>query len=126
MLINNSEVKEQIEVNPETNEVVSINYDYFACTCDDKDEKYFKNITEEMFPEFHKEESLKRRNTLMIRELAKYGWFFEDCGADMWMGASFIKPATDTSPQYTAYIQCDLLVYALTTALIIAKELDNK
>lgn len=121
MLINNEEVTPKKVLHPDTKEIVSIEYDYFACTCSDKDEEYFKKITQDMFPEFHKEESIKRRTTLMLRELAKYGWLLNGCGADMWMGASFTKPATETTPAINAYIQCDLFVYSLTSALMIAK-----
>lgn len=126
MIIQNVPVKKDIVFEKDSDNIEYIDYDYFACTCEDEDEEFFNRLIDIFLPQVNKPETLNRRATLMLKELAKLGWKFEGAGTDMWMGASFSKDATDKHPKLRAYIQCDSMVYAFITAYIIARNLEKE
>jgi len=90
--INDIEVKETIEKikvdildyfrKPEDGDdtfkmVDATNYEYFACTCDDKDDTYFKEL---MLKEFPKKDDFISTN--LIYSLLGEGWYLSTCSAD--------------------------------------------
>lgn len=126
MMINNSIVKKIVQKEKDSDEIKFIRYEYFACTCKEPDVNFHNSLIEIFYPEANKEENRNRRTTYFAKELRKLGWKYRGCGADMWMGASFTKDATESSPNLAMYIQCDALEYGISTALIIAKNIEKE
>lgn len=96
--------------------VDAINYTYFACTCKDIDENYFKDL---MLKEFPEQDGLV--STSLIYSLLGEGWYVSGCSADQWMGVTISNETNSDS----MYIQCDFFEYGLLAAYLIAKELSG-
>ncbi len=119
MIINNSIVKKKVNSD-------SINYEYFSCTCDDKDEEFYKKIIQIFYPDANSNLNINRRATYFVKCLHKLGWKFNGCGADMWMGASFSKHSDRKYPKQSMFIQCDELEFGMVAALLIAERIGKE
>lgn len=100
------------------NVVNVIHYEYFACTCDEKEEKAYFDLVSNNYPYVMKEENKSRMVTFLLKELYDLDWVFKGCGVDQWMGALFEHKTKNE----VMYIQCDELIYAVIAAIEISKK----
>lgn len=121
MIINNDIVK----VTKKTEKAVNYEtYDYFACTCKEKDAIFYEKIIDIFYPDANCGFYANKRSSYFIKELGKLGWSMESIAADMWMGA-FFKKETENKVQLLD-IKFDLFEFGLVAALIMAKNLEKE
>ena len=109
MIINNKEVCYNTETNT---------YKYFACTCSEVDEDYWKNELDLYKTELDNTDHIV---TSMLYDLSfNLDTTITGIGVDMWMGFSASSGSTDY------YIECDRFEYGLLSLIKIITQLEEQ
>jgi hypothetical protein len=116
--INEKEV--EVEINKENNSKI---YKFFACSCKEKDEDYYRDLLRKEFP-FKKEEKRKKDRMLtthLIHMLAGEDWEVYSIYPDQWI--MMVLKHIETKDEM--HIQCDYVEFGLLTAFKIAEDLNK-
>ena len=109
MIINNTEVRYDTKTNT---------YKYFACTCSEVDEDYWKN---ELYLYKTGLDNANHIVTSMLYDLSfNLDTVITGIGVDMWMGFSA------SSGRINYYIECDCFEYGLLSLIKIINQVEEQ
>lgn len=123
MLINNKEVKMTEYVNKDDQRK---EYNYFACTCSEENEAYWKDSLSEYMGDFQEDPT----SSLIMDLNHNHHAYVKNIACDMWFGirisaciGNWVDSQFIPEKECDLFIQCDIIPYGLLAAVNILQQL---